>query len=362
MKRKHIAFFVGSLHKGGAERVFVNLAEYFFAQGYQVTIVTQYKKENEYSYSKGITRILSDLTSDETGNRLANVFKRYWKLRNIWKAEKPDLVLSCIGKNNFMAIYTTIFLKTKVVVSVVGEPMEEYYTRLMRFLAKTTFTCADGIVLQTKDASLFFSAKIRKKSVILKNSLNPVFMVERFEGERDKTIVSVGRLDANKNQALLIRAFSRLAEEYPEYKVILYGEGKDKKKLESIIKELNMEGKVLLAGATSDVVNAIQKASAFVLTSNTEGMPNALIEAMALGLPVISTDCPCGGPKDLIKNKDNGILIPVNDEEALTEAIRFLLDNPVLANEMGKHATQVQKELDPVVTNQAWQTYFEAIM
>ena len=362
MKKRHIAFYIGSLHKGGAERVFVNLAEYFYEQGYQVTIVTQYQYENEYTYSEGIVRILSDLTPWEEGNRLSNILRRHRKLRRIWKIQKPDLVLSCIGKNNFMAILTTLFLKTKVVVSVVGEPTEEYYTGVMRFLAKTLFLLADGIVLQTKEASRFFPVKIRNKAVILKNSLNPAFIKERFEGDREKVIVSVGRLDANKNQALLLRAFLAIAEEYPDYRVILYGEGEERAKLEQIVKEAGLRSRIGLPGVTTDVVKAIYKASVFVLTSNTEGMPNALIEAMALGLPVISTDCPCGGPKDLIQQKENGILIPVHDEKALQVALRFLLDNPEHAQEMGRKAATIQKELDPAVTNQAWENYFELII
>ena len=362
MKKRHIAFYIGSLHKGGAERVFVNLAEYFYEQGYQVTIVTQYQYENEYTYSEGIVRILSDLTPWEEGNRLSNILRRHRKLRRIWKIQKPDLVLSCIGKNNFMAILTTLFLKTKVVVSVVGEPTEEYYTGVMRFLAKTLFLLADGIVLQTKEASRFFPVKIRNKAVILKNSLNPAFIKERFEGDREKVIVSVGRLDANKNQALLLRAFLAIAEEYPDYRVILYGEGEERAKLEQIVKEAGLRSRISLPGVTTDVVEAIYKASVFVLTSNTEGMPNALIEAMALGLPVISTDCPCGGPKDLIQQKENGILIPVHDEKALQVALRFLLDNPEHAQEMGRKAAKIQKELDPAVTNQAWKVYFEAVI
>ena len=361
--KKHIAFYISSLHKGGAERVFVNLAEFFYSQGYRVTIVTQYKKKNEYPLSTGIDRIISDLNEDElSGNRIGNYFKRFFKLRAIWKQSKPDLVLSCIGKNNFMAICTTAFTRTKAVVSVVGEPTEEYYTPIMKLLAKTLFIKADGIVLQTKDSASFFPSMIRKKAVILKNSMNPAFMKERFTGTREKTIVSVGRLDANKNQSLLIRAFAKIATDYPAYRVILYGEGEDREKLEQEVRRLGMKDRILLPGVTTDVATAIQKASVFVLTSFTEGMPNALIEAMALGLAVISTDCPCGGPKELIQNRKNGMLIPVNDVDALAEALRYLFDHPYEADRMGQEASKIQQELDPAVTNQAWMEYFEQII
>ena len=157
-KRKHIAFYIGSLYKGGAERVFVNLAEYFLQEGYQVTMVTQYQKENEYELPKGIKRVISDITQEELNNsRIANFYSRVKKLHHIWKTEQPDLVLSCIGKNNFMAVVTTMFTKTRPVVSVVGEAGEEYPNRFMRMLANLLFPHADGIVLQTERSRYFFN-------------------------------------------------------------------------------------------------------------------------------------------------------------------------------------------------------------
>lgn len=122
-KGKHIAFYIGSLHKGGAERVFVNLAEYFQREGYQVTMVTQYRKEDEYVLPQGIARVISEIDDNEiTGSRVINFWRRIKKLHLVWKEKQPDLVLSCIGKNNFMAIVTTLATATRPVVSVVGRP------------------------------------------------------------------------------------------------------------------------------------------------------------------------------------------------------------------------------------------------
>ena len=146
-----LAFYIGSLHKGGAERVFVNLAEYFQNKGYEIIIVTQYRKEEEYELADGIRRIISDITPEETGtDRVRNFYRRLKKLHLIWKKEQPDLVLSCAGKNNFMTIVTTMFTRTKPVVSVVGEAKEEYPGRLMRFLANLLFPFAAGVILQTE--------------------------------------------------------------------------------------------------------------------------------------------------------------------------------------------------------------------
>lgn len=360
---KKIAFYIGSLKKGGAERVFVNLAEYFYKTGYQVTMVTQYTAENEYVISKGIERVISDLSDSEiSDNRIVNFHRRTAKLRRIWRTVRPDLILSCIGKNNFMAVVTTLFSKIKVVVSIVGEPTEEYNSTVMRVLAKVLFIKADGIVLQTEDSKVFFPQYLLKKSVILQNSLNPLFIQDRYEGVRDRQIVSVGRLDANKNQTMLIEAFARIAVRYPEYSVVCYGDGESRAQLEALIERFNLQGRVQLPGITTDVAGMIRKASVFVLTSYTEGMPNALIEAMALGLPVISTDCPCGGPKELIRQGENGMLIPVGDVEALAASLVTLLEDTEFMEKLGRKAAQIQDRLNPERTNQQWKEYFEQIL
>ena len=125
-KKMHIAMLIGALTKGGAERVMVNLADYFVSQGHQVTLVTQYQKENEYPLNEKVKRVISDITEEETtGNRIVNFKRRFCKLRGIWKTEKPDVILSFIGKNNMMAILTSRFLNMPVAVSVRAEPTEE---------------------------------------------------------------------------------------------------------------------------------------------------------------------------------------------------------------------------------------------
>lgn len=362
-KKKRICFYCSSLARGGTERVIVNLAEHFHKIGYRVFIVTQIRSEAEYPISSDITRILSDLTTEEIGrNRVINFLNRLKKLRRIFKVLQPDIVFACVGKNNFMALTASAFLKTKVVVSVRAEPCVEYYTKLMRFLAKTMFIFADGIVLQTKQAGEFFPGPIRRKAVILPNSLNPRFQRPRYEGKREKEIVAVGRLDENKNHAMLIRAFGKIVKDFPDYRVVIYGDGTGHRNLEKLIGKLHLSDKVVLAGRTDAVEEKIYKSSLFVLTSDAEGMPNALIEAMALGLPVISTDCPCGGPRELIQDGVNGYLIPVRDEEALYERLRYCLTHMSEMNEIGRRAAEIQKRLNPEKVNKKWEAYFNSVM
>lgn len=364
-RKKHIAFYIGSLHKGGAERVFVNLAEFFLREGYRVTMVTQYKypDEEEYALPKEIKRVLSDLAPEETNNsRVINFFRRVNKLHQIWKNEKPDLVLSCIGKNNFMTVVTTMCTKTRPVVSVVGEAKEEYPNRMMHMLADFLFPFASGIILQTERSKNFFNGRIQRTAVILPNSLNPDFMKPRYEGEREKRIVSVGRLDANKNHEMMIRAFAAIGEKYPEYTLTIYGEGELRGYLENLAQELGVSDRVFLPGVIPDVAAKLERAALFLLTSYSEGVSNALIEALATGLPVISTDVPSGGTVELMTDKVNGLIIPTGDQQALEEAMEAILGDAAYAERLGREAAKIQERLAPERVNRLWLEYFERIM
>ena len=361
-EKRHIAFYIGSLRKGGAERVFLNLAQYFLSRGYRVTMVTQYQKEDEYELPSGALRVISDITEEELGGRIGNLWRRYAKLRRIFREIRADLVLSTIGKNNFMAILANAFLPTKVVVSVVAEPTEEYPNALMRFLARTLFFFADGIVMQTTAAVRFFPSCLQKKCVILKNSLAPAFVRPRYEGPRSQEIVAVGRLDENKNQGMILRAFAAIKDRFPESRLMIYGDGPMREQLAEQVKTLGLTGRAFLCGTVTDVPGRIGRAYAFVLSSFTEGMPNTLLEAMSLGLACISTDCPCGGPRDLIEDGVNGYLVPVDDAAVLADRLETLLADPQKADAIGRNAAGRMQEYRPEKVNAQWESYFQKIM
>lgn len=362
-QKKHIAMLSASLIKGGSERVLVNLADYFIRQGYEVTMVTQYKKDNEYEINPQIRRVISDITDEEAGrSRVGNFIKRFGKLRKVWKELSPDIILSFIGKNNMMAIMTSRFLNIPVAVSVRAEPSEEYNSVLLKTAARILFPMADGVILQTEKCLEFFSRRIRKKSVVLKNPMNPKFFKKIYEGERDKTIVAVGRIDENKNHAMLIDAFEALNEEFPDWNLTIYGEGELRNELIRKVDQMKLSDRISLPGSITKVEEVIYHAGVFVLCSNTEGSPNTLIEAMLLGLPVISTNCPCGGPADLIVNGKNGLLVPVKDTKALEKAIREILSNEKFARELGAEASKIQQDFAELKVFGSWEKYLLNLM
>lgn len=359
---KTIALFISSLQKGGSERVMVNLAEYLYKKQYEVILVTQYKKEDEYELSPQIKRVFSEPEKEKLqGNRIQNFIVRFQTLRNIWKTYKPDVILAFLGKNNLMAIATSKLLPSKVVVSVRGEPTMEYEGKLMQLLAKSMFAFADGVILQTGQCAGFFPKRVQRKAVILQNPLNEQFLGKQYAGERNKTIVAVGRVDENKNHQMLIQAYEEIMSEYPEYHLVIYGDGNKREQLLEYIKEKNLVEKVSMPGNVKDVASHIRDAAVYVLTSNTEGMPNSLIEAMVLGLPVISTNCPCGGPETIIQDGVNGLLIPVGDIKALAEALKKVLGNQEYADKLGENAAKLSEELHPDKVNRKWEQYLEGV-
>lgn len=361
-KQKHIALFISSLRKGGSERVLVNLAEYLAGQGWRVTMVTQYRGEVEYPLPDGASRVFSEITQEEAGKgRAGNFLARFRKLRGIWKRERPDVILSFIGKNNVMALLTSAFLGIPVAVSVRGEPKEEYASASLRFLAKILFGRAAGIILQSERAKDFFPEGIRKKAVVLKNPLNPDFVRRPYDGEREKEIVAVGRVDANKNHEMIIRAFGKIAEHFPEYRLTIYGDGVLRGELIRLAEELGLSGRISLPGPVSDVADRIWRSGMFVLASYSEGMPNTLLEAMCMGLPVISTNCSGGGAAELIRDGENGRLVPPGDTDALAEAMAAWMEDPEEAKACGLAASGLLEGYRPDAVARTWMDYLDGL-
>ncbi len=165
-----------------------------------------------------------------------------------------------------------------------------------------------------------------------------------------------------KNYPFLIRSFISFHENNPDYKLEIYGEGPEKKKIQDIIDEQGASSFVSLCGERRDVLYCVKDAFAYILSSNLEGMPNALIEAMALGLPCISTDCPSGGPADLIDDGNNGILVPVGDIEKMRAAMERVVSDSAFRLRIGSNAIQIRERLDIEVVCKLWKNVFCSVM
>lgn len=314
-----ILFYINAIHDGGAERVMVNLAKYFSETGYETILVTSFRDTWEYKIEGNVKRLTLEENEIKQGKIKRN-FSRIVKLRDILKKERPDVAVSFMAEPNFRLLVASLGLNVKTIVSVRNDPNKEYAGKIGKLVGKWILPIADGCVFQTKEAQEWFPERLQRKSTIIFNAVKAEFFyIERkpLAGE----IITCGRLEAQKNHKLLIDAFAEVVKEYPYAKLKIYGEGSLREVLQEQINKLGLQEKAFLMGATNDVAKALQTADLFVLSSDYEGMPNALMEAMAAGVPCISTDCPCGGPRSLIENKINGYIISLNDKNELKNSI-----------------------------------------
>lgn len=353
-------FYIDSMQKGGANRVMANLTDYFAKIGNEVILINDILPDinlPEYEVNRLVKRIF--LNKNNSSRFFLNM-SRVFELRRIIKHEKAGVVISFMGPPNVRMLISTLGLKCKKVVSVRNDPYIEYGKGIKKCLIRNLFRLADGCVFQTKEASQYFPMSVQKKSRIIFNPVDELFYkVDRSKETRD--IVTVGRFERQKNHRLLIEAFSKITNDFPKEKLIIYGDGSLRNELEKQIEMIGLGEKILLPGRTNNVPEKLSRAKIFVLSSDFEGMPNALMEAMALGIPVISTDCPCGGPNSLIENDTQGILVPTRNVDALANAIRKLLENPVYQNEMSIATKNRARDFVPLKIYNEWNEYLKEV-
>lgn len=316
-----ICFYINVLGGGGAERVIANLATQFSQIGHSVSVITSYPVKEEYELGKNVSKYRLE-EKEIKSSALNRNFRRIFRLRRLIKSEKPDVIVSFMAEPNFRMLLATLGIKCRKIISVRNDPNKEYPNLLFRFLAKTIYNLADGIVFQTEDAKKWFPKSIQKKSRIIMNQVDDVFFNTPL-AEKRHDIVTTGRLTAQKNHIMLIHAFSQIANEI-EDNLIIYGEGELRRELEDLVRELGLEKRVFLPGSTRNVPEVLSKAKIFVLSSDYEGMPNSLLEAMAMGLPCISTDCPSGGAREVLSAVGEEHLVDVRNINEMSRVIKKL--------------------------------------
>lgn len=359
MKKYKIAFLISQLSGGGAERVISNLANMFAKQGHDIIVITVSKSDNEYYISKDIKRfVLNDPTINY--KCFPKPFVRTSRLRKICKTEKPDVLIAFMGNVLYYSIFATLGLHTKSIVSIRNDPNFLYKGKLKKILAKLLLPIADGCVFQTEDAKKWFPRRMQKKSRIIFNPISDDFYETPYSPMEWK-VMTCGRLVKQKNHEMLINAFSYVVKHQPKAKLYIFGDGPLKEQLMEQICFLGLQNNVFLLGRVNNVYERISSATVFVLSSDVEGAPNALMEAMAIGIPCISTDCPCGGPKMLLGDNENGILIPVGNIDAMFENIMFLLNNEQARVVYSRNAKLKALNFKGAQIYEEWLKYVESI-
>ena len=359
-----IVFNALSLSRGGAERVIVILCEYLIRTGNQLTIVTSICKKPMYKLPEKLRIVHLDTKMEHAyENRLTRFLRRRKKLKKVLRSINPDIAISFLPEPNFLLLSLLSNRQFPIIISIRNDPSIIFNKILFRTLMLILYPRANGVVFQTEAAREYFrsSDKIIFASTVIPNPVKRDVLGKTIPGKRRREIVSVGRLEPQKNHKMLIEAFSILDSKYDSYNLAIYGDGSLHTYLSNYIIALGLEKRVKLAGERSNIQDHIIDASLFVLSSNHEGMPNSLIEAMCLGLPVISTDCPIGGPAFLIKDGINGLLCKVNDPQDLKLKMENILCDTNRSIQFTNEAVKLSERLNPDIIGLLWEEYIKKI-
>lgn len=350
-----ITIFISALSGGGAERVSCNLANFLSKKGHSVEILTMGEATPAEPLLEEVKEIPL-LRDAERGNPKLDFFKRVLRLRNYIKKEKVDAYVVFLPRlTRLMAAFSHL-TKAPIIMSERADP-KVYSGKTQKALRKACRKL-DGAVFQTEEAKDWYEPCLKEtEGIIIPNAINPAFLRSKYEGEREKVIIGAGRLNEQKNFPLLISSFAQIAEKFPEYKLVIYGKGGLLESLKSLAEEKGVGDRVEFPGYVPDMPERLERASMFVLSSDFEGMPNALMEAMASGLPCVSTDCGGGGAKFLIQDGENGFLVPQKDQEKMAEAMEKILSDAAFAQKISENARQLQETLAPDKIYGEWEMF-----
>lgn len=328
MDKPKVLFAVGSLHGGGAERVVSVWANQMAERGYNVAILVFARSKDEYTLSDKVS-VYS--CADSLEDYLAlSYFKRFVFYRQVLKTYSPNYIIPFLRTTRMWMFFSSIGLSIKRIETIRINPWveEKSINFVSRIINRLIFRLAYKIIIQAREQRDWLAKNDRMKAVLIPNPLQEKYM--QLDNVSRKEVVtnfiSVGRLHPQKNYPMLIQGFAKVAQRFPHLKLYIWGSGPTRyvEELENQIQACLMSDNIFLMGRSYEIENEYLRSDVFVMTSDYEGSPNALIEAMASGLVCVSTDCKTG-PKELIDSEINGFLIPVGSEAGLSEVLQNIL-------------------------------------
>lgn len=345
-KINKVLFHIYSLGKGGAERVVTTLAGEMARRGMEVAIATLAVEKEEYPLPEGVRRIDVGLNEAESKKgKLSRMRLRIKKLKDCLAKERPDVVYAFMQSANYRAIMAARSLKIPVIISVRSDPKVDYASKKQKMLSTMLYKKAAGAVFQTSGARDFFSEEIASKAAVILNPISEKYLNTERSAQQRKVFAAVGRFHDAKDYMTLVKAFEIFAEEHGGYTLEIYGgDSGDNSRLQvaEYVHSHGLDEKILFMGSRSNVADCIKDVTAYVLSSKYEGLPNALMEAMALGLPVVATDCPSGGPAALINDGENGLLAEAGNPKELAAAMGKMADQPQEAARVALEAKKIR--------------------
>ena len=349
---------IHNLGTGGAERVFSFLANALDNREFEVHLYTYMGSDTSYTISDNVKRAATDFSQR---NRLYRFISPLLPVRKKIREVQPDLVISFLTNPNLYSVIGTLFTKIPVIISERGDPFTA--DNLMNRIKKFFYGFADGIVFQTDAAKNYYSKKIKAKSAVIPNPVQFVECQTIDYSLRKNEIAFVARFEiAQKRQDVMINAFKLIADEDPNVKLVFYGDGDDKHTIESMVLKEHLSDRVVFLGNVEDVADRLRYSKVGVLTSDYEGIPNSVIEALSVGVPVVSTDCSPGGARVLIRDGVDGFVVPKGDSKLVAERVLFLLNNPEKAKEFSESAMEISARFSPDFIVSEWMVLIDKVI
>ncbi len=341
MGSKEIIILTTSLGNDGAERILTELSNEWVKTGKKV-IVAQTGvevKSSSYVLDERVERINIHV---DRKNRVQWYIEEVRAVIKLMNEHKGATVLAFLSRSFYILYIASFFTTNRIVFSERNDPTRWPAKRISRKMRDIAFCRADACVFQTREALEHFPRKAREKGTIIPNPCNPN-LPDRFTGERRKVVVSASRLNAQKNLPMLISAFERLHKDFPEYRLEIYGEGEERNRLEALVKSLGLEGCISLPGFAKNIHDIMVDCAMYVCSSDYEGISNSMLEALGMGVPTISTDCPVGGAREMIQPDINGLLVPVGDVNALYDAMKHVATDSEFSRKLSENACKIRE-------------------
>lgn len=331
-----IVFVIPDMAGGGTERVISLLANEYVRRGIEVSILSFAGTQQAYVLDERVETVSAGGPSE--GN-LRIRLQRLIFMKNYFKKNKGCYIFSFSTIGTGFIVLSTLFKGRRMIVSERSDP-KAYDHKLYR---NFFYGFADRLVCQTQEAIAAFPKYLQKKACVIGNPVDAA-TPEKFVGVREKKITTAGRLEAVKNHRMLIEAFSIFAKDFPEYKLEIYGDGSLKEELKRFACEKKIDNKVFFHGFCRNVKEEIRDSSMFVLSSDYEGVSNAMIEALAMGIPVIATDCPVGGCRTYIQDGVNGMLVAPGNAVEMAAAMKKIAIDPKKSENLSENAIKIREE------------------